>query len=267
LLDAELLGRLNSLGLDESSYRALLVLPLVVVAWADGDVSAAERDRITAAVEANVTLKLEAQRVFRDWLTHRPSDHYVERGLEVLADLALRIRGMTLVTDNVAKWKELALGVAKADGGVMGLFSVSAAEKKAIDELSARLDGLMGVGDIGAGTLLDVLAPQHRSRKVSEGVIVTQDADGNEIHVPVDAHGLTIGRHGENDLAIRVDPTVSRRHCRIFERDGTFWLEDRDSETGTLVDGERVRERRLFGGEKITVGNYVLEFRAADPGQ
>lgn len=46
------LARLRSLGFDGENARVLDVLPLVLVAWADGSVSSAERAVVMRAVEA-----------------------------------------------------------------------------------------------------------------------------------------------------------------------------------------------------------------------
>lgn len=70
----------------------------------------------------------------------------------------------------------------------------------------------------------------------------------------------TIGRLPECEVVLS-DPAVSRRHARIVRRDDAFVLTDLGSTNGTLVNGERVTERELRDGDRITVGATVLEFR------
>ncbi|MCS6816959.1 MAG: FHA domain-containing protein [Blastocatellia bacterium] len=89
---------------------------------------------------------------------------------------------------------------------------------------------------------------------------------------PVTEAEVMIGRwdaeHGifpEIDLD-EEDPEakVSRRHARIFYRDGRFWIEDLGSLNGTFVNrGPRLRPgqaRPLEHGDEIIVGKTFLRF-------
>ncbi|MFT6144618.1 MAG: hypothetical protein ACJAZO_002788 [Myxococcota bacterium] len=269
MTNAELLGTLNSLGLDESSYRALILLPVVQVAWADGAVTAKEHKRILQAVDDEFKLKPEARQALNGWLAYRPSDPFFTTGIKGLAVLALRIRGMSLMDDDINRWKTLSREVAKADGGILGMFSVRADEKAAIVRMEEALAEYWAPVDASlADTLSDVLASQllQANAGVHARLAYTNTED-KLVHHTIDTHGLTIGRHGDNDLAIRIDAYVSRRHCRIFEKYGKFWLEDADSKHGTLVNGEHVNERRLFDGDIITVGGVDMTFELLAPEQ
>lgn len=68
-----------------------------------------------------------------------------------------------------------------------------------------------------------------------------------------------IGRSPTNDIVI-VDPYVSRRHARIFYRDGKWYIEDLGSTNGTVVDGEPLEDKpvELKDGSEIVVGLTVL---------
>lgn len=70
----------------------------------------------------------------------------------------------------------------------------------------------------------------------------------------------TIGRHRTNDVQIAYDPGVSRRHCTILRVDGHYLIRDAGSAKGTIVNGVRVDEARLVGGEKILVSDTELAF-------
>ena len=57
---------------------------------------------------------------------------------------------------------------------------------------------------------------------------------------------------------------VSRRHARIYARDGTCFVEDLDSTNGTFLNGERVTPYLPYAfkdGDKITFGTMRLEIR------
>lgn len=91
--------------------------------------------------------------------------------------------------------------------------------------------------------------------------ITLSEGDRDERAVEVGEPGLTIGRGNRNDLQLRGDGKVSRRHLSVFRADGLWWLEDHHSANGTLVNGELVTgRRRLYGGEEIIVGETFLRF-------
>lgn len=70
----------------------------------------------------------------------------------------------------------------------------------------------------------------------------------------------TIGRLPECDIVL-TDPGASRKHAQIVRRDDGYAIVDLGSTNGTLLNGEPVRERLLVDGDRITIGNTVLEFR------
>jgi diguanylate cyclase (GGDEF)-like protein len=71
---------------------------------------------------------------------------------------------------------------------------------------------------------------------------------------------LTIGRSFNNSVVIDAD-SVSRRHARFEPLEDDFIVEDLGSTNGTLVNGERVEERRaLEHGDLIQIGGVVLRF-------
>lgn len=79
--------------------------------------------------------------------------------------------------------------------------------------------------------------------------------DGRIDVVPVDASNavVTIGRLPECAICIAEDPDASRRHARIFWRDGEWWLEDMGSANGTFV-GEFAQSLRIAAPTRILAG-------------
>jgi pSer/pThr/pTyr-binding forkhead associated (FHA) protein len=70
---------------------------------------------------------------------------------------------------------------------------------------------------------------------------------------------LTIGRSPQMDIQID-DPFASGRHARIYEREGTFFVEDIGSTNGTYLNGRRLDGRRpLEPDDSIRIGD--TEFR------
>ena len=73
-MEDTLLKDLHQLGLNETSYRALLLLPLVEVAWADGRIQPAEAAAIEDLARKNDFFSTEAQALLQRWLKAPPTD-------------------------------------------------------------------------------------------------------------------------------------------------------------------------------------------------
>ena len=71
-----------------------------------------------------------------------------------------------------------------------------------------------------------------------------------------------IGRAQSCQLCLPCE-LVSDRHCRVFRgaTGSRFWIEDLDSESGTWVNGKRVRRAVLREDDLIAVGSIQLRVR------
>jgi diguanylate cyclase (GGDEF)-like protein len=77
--------------------------------------------------------------------------------------------------------------------------------------------------------------------------------------------GVIIGRDEEATLRLLDDEGVSRRHARIIPFGDGGRVIDLESQNGTFVDGERVRDCLLKDGAKIRIGQKtVLKFAQYD---
>lgn len=72
---------------------------------------------------------------------------------------------------------------------------------------------------------------------------------------------LSIGRTEGNDLVLN-HPSVSRRHARIEERAGGWWIVDLKSTNGVKVNGNLTTESKISAGDTILVGSVQLEIKA-----
>jgi phosphoserine phosphatase RsbU/P len=78
-----------------------------------------------------------------------------------------------------------------------------------------------------------------------------------------DAEALVIGRKGGAEVVVD-DASVSRRHARLFVREGRWWVEDLQSRNGTRLNGALVSEAvGLRAGDVIRVGD--TEVRMVPP--
>ncbi len=88
-------------------------------------------------------------------------------------------------------------------------------------------------------------------------------SDGSERQLAAD---FTIGRAEDNDLAIE-KPTVSRHHVVISSEGDRWFLEDRGSFNGTLLNGSRIQAGAkvpLRHGDRIGLGAESVVFSAPD---
>lgn len=67
-----------------------------------------------------------------------------------------------------------------------------------------------------------------------------------------------IGRHVKNAVVLP-SSKVSKRHCVLVASNGELVVRDEGSANGTYVNGALVRERSIGHGDRISVGDFVLE--------
>lgn len=82
--------------------------------------------------------------------------------------------------------------------------------------------------------------------------------------IRLEAPECTLGRSSSCTVPID-DPNASRTHAQIEQREQDWWIVDLDSTNGTLVNGSRVKQRRLTPGDRITIGASEFEFREPEP--
>jgi hypothetical protein len=116
------------------------------------------------------------------------------------------------------------------------------------DDEPLELDGVDSVNDI----------------KPRRAVLLQSESTPDEQVHPITKDVLSIGRGRDNDVQVRNDSKVSRYHCKVYRRGPNYYIEDNKSANGSLVNGELITERRLFGGEEIIVGETFFRFRIMD---
>ena len=89
-------------------------------------------------------------------------------------------------------------------------------------------------------------------------VLKIKDPEG-ERTVPLDKDTMTVGRAQENEIPLRTKQS-SRRHCQIERVDGRFKLVDLESRNGVRVNGKYVNQHILTHGDRVQIGDTVLEF-------
>lgn len=139
MTDEQLLAELHALGIDQHTYRVVLLLPLVQVAWADGQVQAQERELILRVAEQHGLLDGAHGQVLRHWLDRAPSPDTLRRGRRLLVALAHRHRGIGSELDahDLERIQAMCVKVAQAAGGLFdAIFTVEDAEQRAMEEIA-----------------------------------------------------------------------------------------------------------------------------------
>jgi pSer/pThr/pTyr-binding forkhead associated (FHA) protein len=113
-----------------------------------------------------------------------------------------------------------------------------------------------------------ILAPSSQAgvqpvRSAATGrlvVVKSPDLNPGEDY-EVDSAQLTIGRGGQNDIAIGSDEFASARHARFEPRHDGVWVQDLGSTNGTYLNGARLeRPRRLAEGDIVRIGETDLRY-------
>ena len=92
-------------------------------------------------------------------------------------------------------------------------------------------------------------------------IINPQMPSRKEIDLP--KADFSIGRDPTNDVVIP-DALVSRRHARIVFDGHEYLFHDCESSNGSLLNGDRVSERKLSDGDVLWLGASRLLFRAPE---
>lgn len=78
--------------------------------------------------------------------------------------------------------------------------------------------------------------------------------------VPINRDTFFIGRSQNNNLVLD-DRSVSRKHAVINYLDDHFLISDLNSYKGTHINGEKIHEAQLKSGDRVKMGDILLEFQ------
>lgn len=132
---------MKELGLERKTYRALMLLPLVYVAWADGHVQHVERELILKFAKTRLHFTANTAAVLERWLKEAPSEEYVERGLQGLRGLALDEEMLEVDVDDLHDLVVHAEALAAATAEALNdPTSVTPEEEQALAEIARLLE-------------------------------------------------------------------------------------------------------------------------------
>lgn len=135
---------------------------------------------------------------------------------------------------------------------------------------AASPGGASPAGSVGGGA--SVAAP-HPAGSTTDGIDHTQivstvptaalrlavrSGQNAGQHLPLTASRVTIGRSERCSLSLR-DTTVSREHAAFVRRGDAWWVIDLGSTNGTRVNGVRAAELPVSPGDRVELGDVVVE--------
>ena len=131
------LERLIALEIRPETLATLFVIPLVEVAWADGDLHDKERDELVKFAEnAGLRNKNIDPKVVGAWLKKKPDPALMEAWVHYMRELCAQLSA----DERLALKEEVladARAVAQAAGGFLGFGKLSAEERQVLDQMEA----------------------------------------------------------------------------------------------------------------------------------
>jgi hypothetical protein len=140
ITDDRILDHLVELEISVEAILALNLVPLVEVAWADGEIQDRERQAILrAAEERGIAADSINHKLLENWLKRQPEPallevwrHYVRALLKSLDE------------EEAATLRQRVLGnaaaIAESAGGFLGIGTISAAERAVLEDLAATFE-------------------------------------------------------------------------------------------------------------------------------
>ena len=248
--DAE--GRLSSLRTQLESLQSVLG------EWEELAVSAGQETGLAAAIEDSVqeesaepAAQVEAELEEDEPAEEAPVEEEVEAPeAEASDDLSPAEQDIFGDADD-----EVSFDAGESEGDIaLDLVGGGNAGEASGDEIAIDLDGA------GSGETEEE-SKEEGGDETRRALLLYQEGTPEEQIYPFTNDVLTVGRGRDNDIQIKNDSKVSRFHCKLYRRNGNYYIEDNKSSNGTLVNSELITERRLFGGEEVIIGETFFRFR------
>jgi hypothetical protein len=139
--DEDILNELQALGYTRETVMLLHLMPLVQVAWSEGDVTRRERDIIFEAARLHgVEDGSPVHRQLINLFDVRPADEYFDRTRRIIGDLLQAMPAQERQT-NTQSLFSYCTRIASASGGILGFGpKVSAAEQALLEQIAAEFE-------------------------------------------------------------------------------------------------------------------------------
>jgi hypothetical protein len=137
ITDPELLADLEARGFTPETVVLLPLVPALQMAWAEGGVSAAERNLIVRLARSRgVEAGSGADQKLAEWLGARPGEHLLAGATRLIRARLDSSDAGDLTVDELVAYCE---SVAAASGGIFGVNRISAEERRLLTALAGEL--------------------------------------------------------------------------------------------------------------------------------
>ena len=137
--DEGILQDLQALGYTPDIIQILFAVPLIAVAWADGEVSERERSLIQELAGVSQSDNAAAHHQLKQWLDKKPPQDFLDRSLRIIGSL-LKTLPPDEESDSGRELLTSATRIAEASGGFLGLGSISATERALIERVAREIE-------------------------------------------------------------------------------------------------------------------------------
>jgi len=131
---------LKHLGVRDSNYKVLKLLPLVYVAWASGKLTEERKRRLVDLAHHHFAIGEDGERILRGWLEKRPDSAYFHEGLHDLVLLAYAPDEWEFDVEELVGLLAHAEAIARTSAQAMDApTAVAPAEESALAEMAKEL--------------------------------------------------------------------------------------------------------------------------------
>jgi len=137
MTDEAVLDQLVALGLRGATVAALSLVPLVAVAWADGELQDNERTQILHAASAKgMGPGTPGHEILSTWLSRKPDDSLVDAWQAYMASLLVQLNDeqIRVLRNQIVGFAKV---IAESAGGFLGIGKVAGSEQKVIERIEA----------------------------------------------------------------------------------------------------------------------------------
>lgn len=197
--------------------------------------------------------------VYRFWI--HPKDH--ERLTRLGVDLARELASVVVGTADERGWilrGPVVVRVERSDDPPVGKYKLSGrieavdapAPSIPRDRPSPAQQAARSTHQTQVVGAADAPTPRRRTPAVR---VVSGGPDAE-----VQLEGRTVAGRAPTCAVTLSDSTVSREHAAFVRRDTGWWVVDLNSTNGTSVNGQAAAEHPVHDGDRITLGDAVVEF-------
>jgi hypothetical protein len=152
---------LKHLGIEDTNYKVLKLLPLVYVAWASGTLTPERAERLIDLAHNHFEIGEGGERILRGWLRERPGKDYIMEGLHDLLLLSYMPDEWEFDVDELPGLLAHAEAIARTTARAMDApTSVTPAEEHALAIIAAELG--VEEGESWAALIRDLEAKRAR---------------------------------------------------------------------------------------------------------